>query len=110
MVIAEKPHAADEPPEVYAVHIDHSPSNSGLVVTGGRDDTAYVWFMNSGQILFECTGMLHLSGEYTGMLHSFLTFCQYVHWSPDCDQFIVAQFVKWSLLSMHGSRAFPLLS
>ena len=61
--IPEKPHPADEPPEVYAVHIDHSPSNSGLVVTGGRDDTAYVWFMNSGQVLFECTGMFHVLGE-----------------------------------------------
>ena len=67
--ISEKPHPADEPPEVYAVHIDHSPSNSGLVVTGGRDDTAYVWFMNSGQVLFECTGMFHILGEYAGVLH-----------------------------------------
>ncbi|XP_076458648.1 angio-associated migratory cell protein-like [Babylonia areolata] len=51
----EKPHAADEPPEVYSVHIDPSPSG-GLVVTGGRDDSAYVWVMNSGQVVFECTG------------------------------------------------------
>ncbi|KAL8591050.1 hypothetical protein ACOMHN_015673 [Nucella lapillus] len=52
----EKPQAPDEPPEVYAVHIDPSPSNSGLVVSGGRDDSAYVWVMNSGQVVFECTG------------------------------------------------------
>ena len=54
-VIPEKPHAEDEPPEVYAVHVD--PSNSGLAVSGGRDDAAYVWVLNSGQVLFECTGM-----------------------------------------------------
>ena len=57
-MVAEKPHAEEEPPEVYAVHIDPSPSSSGLAITGGRDDAAYVWVMNSGQVLFECTGML----------------------------------------------------
>lgn len=50
----EKPHSDDEPPEVYAVHID--PSLSGLVVTGGRDDMAYVWNITTGQVVFKCTG------------------------------------------------------
>ena len=50
-----KPQKEDEPPEVYAVDID--PSGSGLVVSGGRDDAAYVWVMNSGQVLFECSGI-----------------------------------------------------
>ncbi|KAK7507275.1 hypothetical protein BaRGS_00001210 [Batillaria attramentaria] len=50
----DKPHPEDEPPEVYAVHID--PSGSGLVVTGGRDDMAYVWNAATGQVLFKCAG------------------------------------------------------
>ncbi|PVD37710.1 hypothetical protein C0Q70_00311 [Pomacea canaliculata] len=50
----EKPHPAEEPPEVYAVHVD--PTHSGRVVTGGRDDAAYVWNITTGQVIFECTG------------------------------------------------------
>lgn len=50
----DKPYHDSEPPEVYAVNID--PSGSGRVVSGGRDDSAYVWVMNSGQVLFECKG------------------------------------------------------
>ena len=40
---------------MYAVEVD--PSDSGLAVTGGRDDTAYVWSVSSGEVCFHCTGI-----------------------------------------------------
>ncbi|XP_052812318.1 angio-associated migratory cell protein-like [Mya arenaria] len=39
---------------VFSVHID--PNTSQLAVTGGQDDTAFVWKISTGEVLFECTG------------------------------------------------------
>jgi len=39
---------------VFCVGID--PAHSSLVVTGGEDDKAFVWNLNTGDTLFECTG------------------------------------------------------
>ncbi|KAK3733715.1 hypothetical protein QZH41_011236 [Actinostola sp. cb2023] len=39
---------------VFSVAID--PSSNSHVVSGGEDDKAYVWKINDGQIVFDCTG------------------------------------------------------
>lgn len=40
--------------EVYCVCID--PVHCILAATGGKDDRAFVWNINDGQVLFECSG------------------------------------------------------
>lgn len=40
--------------EVYCVRINAT--NNLLAVTGGKDDRAFVWNVNNGEVLFECTG------------------------------------------------------
>ncbi len=39
---------------IFSCHIE--PSAGKLAVTGGQDDKAYVWEIESGKILLECTG------------------------------------------------------
>lgn len=39
---------------VFCVSLD--PVSNTLAVTGGEDDKAYVWSVNDGEVLFECTG------------------------------------------------------
>ncbi|XP_012674359.1 angio-associated migratory cell protein [Clupea harengus] len=39
---------------VFCVSLD--PQTNSLAVTGGEDDKAYVWTVNDGEVLFECTG------------------------------------------------------
>ena len=47
---------------VFVVSIHPS---SSLVVTGGQDDTAFVWNLDDQQIVFECTGIyIHISYMY----------------------------------------------
>jgi len=40
------------------------PKTSSLAVTGGQDDKAYVWKVATGEVVFECTGMLGLFFHY----------------------------------------------
>lgn len=40
--------------EVYCVCID--PVHCILAASGGKDDRAFVWNINDGQVLFECSG------------------------------------------------------
>jgi len=46
------------------------PTNRHLAVTGGEDDTAYVWDTTNGQVLLECTGfedsVTNVSFSYDG--------------------------------------------
>ncbi|XP_077176767.1 angio-associated migratory cell protein [Paroedura picta] len=39
---------------VFCVGID--PKTNTLAVTGGEDDKAYIWHLNDGELLFECSG------------------------------------------------------
>ncbi|XP_052125864.1 angio-associated migratory cell protein isoform X3 [Frankliniella occidentalis] len=39
---------------IFSCHIE--PTNGKLAVTGGQDDKAYVWEIENGKILLECTG------------------------------------------------------
>ncbi|KAJ8403475.1 hypothetical protein AAFF_G00352470 [Aldrovandia affinis] len=39
---------------VFCVSLD--PATNSLAVTGGEDDKAYVWRINDGEVVFECTG------------------------------------------------------
>ncbi|XP_065808279.1 angio-associated migratory cell protein [Labrus bergylta] len=39
---------------VFCVSLD--PATNSLAVTGGEDDKAYVWRLNDGEVLLECTG------------------------------------------------------
>ncbi|XP_048835237.1 angio-associated migratory cell protein [Brienomyrus brachyistius] len=39
---------------VFCVSLD--PATNSLAVTGGEDDKAYVWKVNDGEVVFECTG------------------------------------------------------
>ena len=41
---------------VFSVSLD--PKTSNLAVTGGQDDKAFVWEVNTGNVLFECTGIV----------------------------------------------------
>ncbi|KAK3586809.1 hypothetical protein CHS0354_002548 [Potamilus streckersoni] len=42
---------------VFCVSID--PKSCDLVLTGGQDDTAFVWKISTGEIIFECTGHMN---------------------------------------------------
>lgn len=103
----EKPHATDELPEVYAVHVDPSPNNTGLVITGGRDDSAYVWVMNSGQVVFECIGhknsvtcvgfshdgMYAASADLDGLIKVWKCSTKQEVWSYECGSDII--WLQW---------------
>ncbi len=43
---------------VFCVHVD---TKSELAVTGGEDDTAFVWKLSDSSQLLQCTGKLHMS-------------------------------------------------
>lgn len=61
--------------EVYCVCID--PVHCILAASGGKDDRAFVWNINDGQVLFECSGSTlskfyylvfrHICSHYTHM-------------------------------------------
>ncbi|GCC17618.1 hypothetical protein chiPu_0022630, partial [Chiloscyllium punctatum] len=42
------------PEPVFCLSLD--PKSNSLAVTGGEDDTAFVWRLTDGEVLLECTG------------------------------------------------------
>lgn len=48
------------------------PVTNNLAVTGGEDDKAYLWNVNDGQVVFECTGVIHIHIHFASTLIAFL--------------------------------------